>query len=291
MSETAVPETAFIPTTTILRLCHLEALVPFISNEETRYYLNGVSVKRHPTEGLAFCATDGHVLGLVHDPDAVHTGEDQFILRVSDLIPAAKLVWKGWSKNKSAATWERYIVIDRSKSTVATVRFVIGSSPQEILKGEGKDYSLPIDNPIIDGTFPDYTKVFPTFGPKAACSGAPIQAAFFETVYKGAKAFAGKKSIPISFAAPVDDGPARVYTGKTPQPDPTGKRDTSGPRMFTVQAQDEHDSRARMVGILMGMRGDAGPSVEASPWLCQLLGRDDPNAVAPAAEEDAAIAA
>lgn len=262
MSETTVPETAFVPvkyfpTTTILRLCHLEAVSQFVSNEETRYYLQGVSIKRHPTKGVDLCATDGHSLGLIHAPDAVHTGDDEFILRTKDIIAAAKLVWKGWAKS---AIKERYIVIDRSSEMNAKVRFVIGASPEDILRGDGKDYSLAVDDVIIDGTFPDYSKVFPTFDGKINSSGRALNAPLLEQVTKAAKLFAGARNVaPILLASPSDD---------------------AAPRMFVVDAKDEHDSDAELVGILMPIRSRSkgGASVEARRWLCEKLGRINPNA-------------
>ena len=38
-----------------------------ISNEETRYYLNGVFVKPHPEKGVILAATDGHILACMYD--------------------------------------------------------------------------------------------------------------------------------------------------------------------------------------------------------------------------------
>ena len=40
-----------------------------MSKEETRYYLRGVFVEPHPYGGVLLVATDGHRLGIAHDPE------------------------------------------------------------------------------------------------------------------------------------------------------------------------------------------------------------------------------
>ena len=44
-------------------------LANFASTEDTRYYLNGVYIEPHPAGGVVMVATDGHVMGVAHDPD------------------------------------------------------------------------------------------------------------------------------------------------------------------------------------------------------------------------------
>lgn len=39
-----------------------------MSTEETRYYLNGVAVQPHPSEGVFLVATDDHRMSVMHDP-------------------------------------------------------------------------------------------------------------------------------------------------------------------------------------------------------------------------------
>ena len=44
-------------------------LANFASTEDTRFYLNGVYIEPHPAGGVVMVATDGHVMGVAHDPD------------------------------------------------------------------------------------------------------------------------------------------------------------------------------------------------------------------------------
>jgi hypothetical protein len=39
----------------------------FASKEQTRYYLQGVYVQRHPKEGVLLVSTDGHRMICIHD--------------------------------------------------------------------------------------------------------------------------------------------------------------------------------------------------------------------------------
>lgn len=57
----------------------LPIIAPFIAKSDIRYYLNGINVRPHKDGGAVICATNGHVLGAIHDPDAVC--EHEVILR------------------------------------------------------------------------------------------------------------------------------------------------------------------------------------------------------------------
>jgi hypothetical protein len=46
-------------------------LAPFMSTEEVRYYINGIYIEPCPKGGALLIATDGHVMGIVHDETAV----------------------------------------------------------------------------------------------------------------------------------------------------------------------------------------------------------------------------
>lgn len=47
------------------------AVSEFQSREETRYYLNGVYVQKHPERGALLIGTDGHRMLIAHDVDGV----------------------------------------------------------------------------------------------------------------------------------------------------------------------------------------------------------------------------
>lgn len=118
----------------------LTAVVPCISTEEMRYYLNGVYV-HNKGNGLMLCATDGHRLALYKTaapyplPDCILPAK------------AAKILQRALGKGNSAPiTVEAWRSGDGGE--VARLRFA----------GDG----WVIRSKTIDGTYPDYTGVMPS---------------------------------------------------------------------------------------------------------------------------------
>ena len=110
-----------------------------ISTEETRYYLNGIFF--HVTdEELKAAATDGHRLAryTLKRPDGAESMPDVIVPRkcVSEL---RKLLEEALDKN---------VEIDLSASKI---RFTLGGENGVVLTSK-----------LIDGTFPDYSRVIPT---------------------------------------------------------------------------------------------------------------------------------
>lgn len=48
---------------------YFAAINLFQANNDVRYYLNGVYIEPHPDQGAIIVATNGHVIGVMHDPD------------------------------------------------------------------------------------------------------------------------------------------------------------------------------------------------------------------------------
>lgn len=48
---------------------YFAAINLFQANNDARYYLNGVYIEPHPEQGAIIVATNGHILGIMHDPD------------------------------------------------------------------------------------------------------------------------------------------------------------------------------------------------------------------------------
>jgi DNA polymerase-3 subunit beta len=110
-----------------------------ISTEETRYYLNGIFL--HVTDGeLKAAATDGHRLArfTLQLPD----GADG----MPDVIVPRKAV--GELRKLLEEALDANVQVDLSASKV---RFTLG--------GEG---GVVLTSKLIDGTFPDYSRVIPT---------------------------------------------------------------------------------------------------------------------------------
>jgi len=130
-----------MPTYTINRES-LKAVFPFVSTEETRYYLNGVFF----TEGL-LVAMDGRVMAVVKPTGAVGGAED-FILP-SAVIRAVLQVKP--HKTKMPV----FVEIDDEKKTVSVLH-QFEDDPDLILA------SIPYKP--VEGTFPDWRRVFPAYG-------------------------------------------------------------------------------------------------------------------------------
>lgn len=110
------------------------ALVPCISTEETRYYLNGLFLTRNPeTGGARLVATDGHRLGIYDLDEAGPSGSGIVPRRAVDLLRRA--VQKGGNAPVRINWGERWAVFHTSAGTIRTK--------------------------LIDGTYPDYTRVMP----------------------------------------------------------------------------------------------------------------------------------
>jgi DNA polymerase-3 subunit beta len=110
-----------------------------ISTEETRYYLNGIFIHVSDEE-LKAAATDGHRLArfTIKRPDGAEGMPDVIVPRkcVAEL---RKLLEEALDSN---------VLIDLSASKV---RFTLGGENGVVLTSK-----------LIDGTFPDYTRVIPT---------------------------------------------------------------------------------------------------------------------------------
>ena len=135
--EGELPTSFEIPAATLAQLVDRTRFA--ISTEETRYYLNGIFL--HVTdEELKAAATDGHRLArfTLARPDGAEGMPDVIVPRkcVAEL---RKLLEEALDTN---------VEIDLSASKI---RFTLGGENGVVLTSK-----------LIDGTFPDYTRVIPT---------------------------------------------------------------------------------------------------------------------------------
>jgi len=118
----------------LFRLCY-----PYVSKEETRYYLMGVYVTPHPEGGVLMVATNGHVAIAIHDESGYCA--EPAIVEVSKPVLAA-------CKPK--------------KDCKTRLRADMGEVIVYATKGQFKEEAIAISSrPFIEGTFPDYRRVFP----------------------------------------------------------------------------------------------------------------------------------
>lgn len=107
-------------------------LKPFISKEETRYYLQGVLVEPHP-EGALAIATDGHRLGVQFAKDAICN--EAKVWRV----PAEMKV------NKKSPSW----VVGTINDGIARLHLVATSIPKDAQSDTAELASLRTDKSTV----------------------------------------------------------------------------------------------------------------------------------------------
>jgi len=138
--EGDLPTTFEVPAATLAELIDRTRFA--ISTEETRYYLNGIFLHVSDEDGgvLKAAATDGHRLArfTITRPAGAEGMPDVIVPRkcVAEL---RKLLEENLDSN---------VVVDLSPSKI---RFTLG--------GEG---GVVLTSKLIDGTFPDYSRVIPT---------------------------------------------------------------------------------------------------------------------------------
>jgi DNA polymerase-3 subunit beta len=151
----------------------LSLTAPCISTEETRYYLNGVFLTRKPdSTTLRAVATDGHRMAVIDDGTEAPEG-------LKHIVPAIAV--------KSILH-----LVDRRANDDVTV--MIAERRIRVITG-----SVRMDCKLIDGTFPDYTRLLPV---------APIQrtVTLTETALRSLTSFANERHAAVRF----EDGRATM---------------------------------------------------------------------------------
>ncbi|MET0240280.1 MAG: DNA polymerase III subunit beta [Sphingobium sp.] len=140
IAEGALPTTFELPATTLMQIIDKTRFA--ISTEETRYYLNGIflHVSEEPEPTLKAAATDGHRLArvTVPRPDGAEG--------MPDIIVPRKCIG------------ELRKLLDEVDGSVQ-----VDLSPTKIRFGLG---TAVLTSKLIDGTFPDYSRVIPTANDK-----------------------------------------------------------------------------------------------------------------------------
>ena len=152
----------------------------FMSTEEIRYYLNGVFVCPAPEghTGVLLVATDGHAMGVAHDPDGETNGD--WICSVPDVLRAALIPEKKFAIDEDGDRYEL-----GSPDFAPSKLFFSGSVAY--LTDRQLDHATIEDAAIInaahlavcyaeaiDGKFPDWKRAIPaTVGASASITFNP----------------------------------------------------------------------------------------------------------------------
>jgi DNA polymerase-3 subunit beta len=125
-------------------LTALQAVQCGISTEQARYYLNGIYMHASPKNGqLRLVATDGHRLTM-YDLDAAWPAQSQHDSRGGLILP-----------RKSAEVLIRLLKALGDKTIIISTDHT--HALMMIFEGDG----WRLETKVIDGTFPDYTRVLP----------------------------------------------------------------------------------------------------------------------------------
>lgn len=121
-----------------------------VSQEETRYYLNGVLVEPHPCGGVFLVSTDGHRMTVIHD-ESGHADAPAIIRLSKDALKACKV-----KKTRRCPSDIRRLTVSDNLATVETAP----------CNSEGEQYGDSViaatsTNAVIDGSFPDWRRVVP----------------------------------------------------------------------------------------------------------------------------------
>jgi hypothetical protein len=114
----------------------LTIIVPFMAKNDIRYYLNAINVRPHADGGAIICATNGHVLGAIHDRNAVC--EHEVILRFDGRMQQA--CGAGLSGDRAVVMiGDRLAVVEKS----------------------GAEIYIQAGNPEVEANYPRYERVIP----------------------------------------------------------------------------------------------------------------------------------
>jgi hypothetical protein len=116
----------------------LAAVMPFRAHGDVRYYLDGIYVEPCDAGGCMIVATEGHMLGAIHSPEA--RTDKARLLRITDGFEGAL---------KGRNTLNNGVVSLAAENARITLRI------------NGIEEYVQPGIPFIDGKFPDWRKVVP----------------------------------------------------------------------------------------------------------------------------------
>jgi DNA polymerase-3 subunit beta len=139
-------------------LAQIARVMPAISLEERRYYLNGIAMERIGEWLWRFVATDGHRLMIVDVPLPGAQGD----VPPRTIIPRRFIlkVMQHFAKSKDAVrlSYGRAGLPNRPENTLAPEA---KGSPRIAFAGSAGGLGLTLTSKLIDGVYPDYARVIP----------------------------------------------------------------------------------------------------------------------------------
>jgi len=167
----------------IIKAEHAKTIQNFISNEEARYYLNGFNVEPNPNGGASIIATDGHVMGVIHDTEG-RCDNSAIIQLNKEMVKACKA---------GREVGQRILVIDPAENQARVV--LLNEEGPEAADIPPKDALAVQYQVLIDATFPDWERVLPLDVSGDAANYSHVTVAKF---VKARKELNGDKSFRIT---------------------------------------------------------------------------------------------
>lgn len=136
----------------------IRRIMAAISTEDTRYYLNGVCVRRIGDWTYQFCATDGHRLMIVDVPlpDAKGALPDNTIIPKQWLTVIMARLAK--AKEGAKLTYGRVPVANKANPDLP----LEPGGPRIALRADLDGITYSVTGKLIDGSYPDYSRIIPS---------------------------------------------------------------------------------------------------------------------------------
>ncbi len=212
---------------------YFAAINLFSAVQDVRYYLNSVYVEPHPEKGVVIVATNGHVMGLIHDPD----GWAERPIIVGSITKALTSACMSKGSKKEATVPTALFISERG--AVVHCGEEAGRSIDPF--SEFTTHLSRID--LIEAVYPDWRKVLPKKRDRSEQFPC-IQAGYLALIERVAKILVG----PNRFA--------------------TGIELESRGRDLSVVARFAHPELSdRFVGVIMPLRQDHSLPDILPAWL------------------------
>lgn len=167
-NQAQIAERTFGATLSADTLRQIERVTAAISKEETRYYLNGINLKRledapNPWT-YRFAATDGHRLMVVDVPLPDADGE----LAGDVILPRSFVQAVLTHLRKAEGPLRLELGLGVKRNSTSDTAPAPASITRVALAGRVGNADVHFASKVIDGKYPDYNRVIPTAGEKQA---------------------------------------------------------------------------------------------------------------------------
>lgn len=219
---------------------YLAAIACFAAKNDTRYYLNGICITPHHEKGVLLVATDGTLVGAIHDPDGWVAEEIIVSTPSAAILKACK--YRGTKAKKTKLGKAHSLVKAQGKPGAALAwigvdRILISSIPEIEPEPEafGQYVLAQESSRLIDGKFPNWRQAMQVKAGEYDPSIMPhLNAAVLQPFLDAARILARESEAPIELRSRGENAIVHVYMGRT-------------------------DVRDLFFGAAMPMRGDVRP--------------------------------